>query len=134
MENRITVKVDAEVNPTEAEGKVSKAIESIFGNIPTVAKQTKRGSILTAEAHGREPLVKFYSLLRREHIRAAARTVLLAGIDGNTVSFCLNKQAAYVGHVSFAEEVAESPLGPIRVRIESENPRELVDWLTSKDV
>jgi hypothetical protein len=127
----IMVNVDTEVNPTESEAKVRKAIESIFGNIPMTVKQTRRGSILTAEAREREPLVKFYNILSREHIRAAARTVLLAGIDRNTIRFCLNKQAAYVGHVSFAEEAAESPLGPIRVRIESENPHELVNWLTS---
>jgi len=127
----VIVSVDAEVNPTESEAKVRKAIESIFGTIPITVKQTRRGSILTAETREREPLIKFYNMLSREHIRAAARTVLLASIDRKTISFCLNKQAAYVGHVSFAEEVAESPLGPIRVRIESENPHELVNWLTS---
>jgi hypothetical protein len=125
------VNADAEVNPTESEAKVRRAIESIFGDIPMTVKQMRRGSVVTAQACEREPLIKLYNILRRQHIRAAARTVLLAGIDRNTISFCLNKQAAYVGHVSFAEEVAESPLGPIRVRIESENPRGLVEWLTS---
>jgi hypothetical protein len=44
----------------------------------------------------------------------------------------LNKQVAFAGHVSFSKEVAESPLGPIKVKIESENPRDLIDWLTPK--
>jgi predicted RNA binding protein with dsRBD fold (UPF0201 family) len=127
----ITVHVDAEVNPTESEDKVKKAIENMFGDMHTTAKPLKKGSILIAEAHGREPLAKLYSLLRREHIRAAARTVLLEGLYRNTISFCLNKQVAYAGHISFATEAAESPLGPIRVKIQCENPRELVNWLTS---
>jgi predicted RNA binding protein with dsRBD fold (UPF0201 family) len=123
--------VDAEVNPTESEDKVKKAIENMFGNINLTAKPLKKGSILVAEVNGKEPLVKFYNLLYREHIRTAAKTVLLSGMDKKTVNFCLNKQVAFAGHVSFAQEMAESPLGPIRVRIECGNPRELVDWLTS---
>ncbi len=127
----IILHVDAEVNPTESEDKVKKAIENMFGNINAIARPMRKGSILVAEAHGKEPLIKFYNLLCREHIRAAARTVLLGGMDGKTVCFCLNKQVAYVGHVSFAREVGESPLGPIRVKIDCKNPRELVAWLTS---
>ena len=126
----IILLVDAEVNPTESEDKVKKAVENIFGNIQITTKPQRKGSLLVAEARGNEPLTKFYNLLSREHIRAAARTVLVAGMYRNVVSFCLNKQAAFAGHVSFAEETAESPLGPIRVRIESSNPRELIDWLT----
>jgi predicted RNA binding protein with dsRBD fold (UPF0201 family) len=130
MEDLI-LRVDAEVNPTESEDKVKKAIENMFGNINLTAKPLRKGSILVAEVYGKEPLVKFHNLLCREHIRAAARTVLLSGMDKKTVNFCLNKQVAFAGHVSFAQEMAESPLGPIRVRIECGNPRELVDWLTS---
>jgi len=127
----IILHVDAEVNPTEAEDKVKEAIENIFGNMNAASRPMTRGSMLVAEADGQESLVKFRNLLSREHIRAAARTVLLGGMDRRTVSFCLNKQAAYAGHVSFATEVAESPLGPIRVRIDCRDPRGLVEWLTS---
>lgn len=127
----IIVHVDAEVNPTESESKVKTAIENMFGQIRTTAKPMRKGNLLVAEERGRESIVKFHDLLCREHIRAAARTILLGGMDRRTVSFCLNKQVAYVGHISFAEEVAESPLGPIRVRIECRDPRGLVDWLTS---
>lgn len=129
--DEIILHVDAEVNPTESEDKVKKAVENMFGCISTTVKPMRRGSILVGEASGNEPLGRFCGLLSREHIRAAARTVLLGGMDKKTVSFCLNKQAAFAGHVSFAEETAESPLGPIRVKIECRNPREVVDMLTS---
>jgi hypothetical protein len=127
----LVLHVDAEVNPTESADKVKKAIENLFGNINLIAKPLRKGSVLIAEVYGKEPLVKFYNLLCREHIRAAARTVLLSSMDKKTISFCLNKQVAFASHISFAQEMAESPLGPIRVRIECRNPRELVDWLTS---
>jgi len=127
----MTVRIDAEVSPTESEDKVKRAIENIFGTMHMTARPLRKGSILVAEGYGKDPLTKLYNLLRRERIRTAARTVLLGGLDGKTISFCLNKQVAYAGHVSFAKEVAESPLGPIRVRIECENPREIIEWLTS---
>jgi predicted RNA binding protein with dsRBD fold (UPF0201 family) len=128
----VTVHIEAEVNPTESEEKVKKAVENIFGNVETRVQPIHRGSILIAEAGGIEALTKLCSILRRERIRDAARTALLEGLERKSVRFCLNKQVAFAGHVSFAKEVAESPLGPIKVKIECENPRELINWLTSK--
>jgi len=130
--DEITVYVGAEVNPTESEDKVKTAVENIFGNIPVQIKPSYRGSILTAETRGREALTKLYNLLRRERIRSAARKALFEGLRGKVISFCLNKQVAFAGHVSFSEEVAESPLGPIKVRIECEEPRLLIDWLVPR--
>ncbi len=130
--DEISVYVEVEINPTESEDKVKQAFENIFGSITIQIKPLHKGKLLVAEAKGLEALTKLYNLLRRERIRDAARRALFKGIDGKTINFCLNKQVAFVGHVSFSEEVAESPLGPIKVKIESENPRELIDWLTQK--
>jgi predicted RNA binding protein with dsRBD fold (UPF0201 family) len=129
--DKMIIHVEAEINPTESEEKVKRAIENIFGTIQTKVQLIRRGAVLNAETEGREALTKFYNLLRREHIRTAARVALLDGLDRKTLSFCLNKQVAYAGHISFAKEVAESPLGPIKIKIECSNPRELVNWLTS---
>jgi predicted RNA binding protein with dsRBD fold (UPF0201 family) len=130
----INVHVEAEINPTESPEKVRTAVENIFGNIQTKIQPINRGCLLTAESREPEALTKLYNLLRRECIRSAARKVFFEGIDGKTVNFCLNKQVAYAGHVSFSKERAESPLGPIRVKIETENPRRLIDWLTSINI
>ena len=46
------------------------------------------------------------------------------------VSFHLNRQAAYAGHVSIYH-ASKSPLGPIEVEIEG-NPGEIVNFLTCK--
>ncbi|MFQ6074145.1 MAG: hypothetical protein ACE5KC_02885, partial [Candidatus Bathyarchaeia archaeon] len=89
-------------------------------------------SLLKAKAKGREGLTKLYNLLRRERIRDAARGVLYKGLSGNSITFCLNKQVAYAGHISFCQPVAESPLGPIKVQITCDNPKELIDWLAPK--
>ncbi|MEM2995870.1 MAG: RNA-binding domain-containing protein [Candidatus Bathyarchaeia archaeon] len=132
--DEVSIYVEVDVYPTESEEKVKGAVENVFGNIQTKIQPTHKGSLLTAETKGLEALTKLYNLLRRERIRDAARTVLLEGLTGKTISFCLNKQVAYAGHISFSKEVAESPLGPIRVKIECDNPRELIDWLAPKTV
>jgi len=132
--DEISVRVEAEVNPTESEEKVKRAIENIFLNMKMQTKPLAKRSVLIAEAESKAAFTRLHSMLRRDRIRAAARKVLLEGVSGKTVSFCLNKQVAYAGHVSFSKEEAESPLGPIKVRIHCSNPRELVKWLTSENV
>ena len=126
----VTVRVEIEVNPTEAEEKVKAALANVFGTLPIIIKSSNVGSLLVAEARGREALDTFRNLLRRDRIRNASRRVFFAGLRGQTISFSLNKQVAFAGHVSFSQETGESPLGPIKVVIECENPRELIDWLT----
>ena len=128
----IAIRLETEINPTEDEEKVKTAVANLFGNIPTHTEPAHKGSVMAAEAKGQEALVKLRTLLRNDRVRGAARKVLFAGVRGEIISFCLNKQVAFAGHVSFSEEVAESPLGPIRVVIECENPRQLIDWLAPR--
>jgi hypothetical protein len=130
--DEVTVNAEAEVNPTESMEKVKTAVTNVLGNAPMKIKPSVKGSILTAEAEGQDSLLKLRSLLRTDRIRDAARKALFHRIRGNTISFCLNKQVAFAGHVSFSEETAESPLGPIRVTITADNPRRLIDWLAEK--
>lgn len=132
--DEVNVYIEVEINPTESAEKVKQAIENIFGNIQTKTQPTRKGALLTAETEGTGSLTKLYNLLRRERIRDAARSVLFEGLNGKTITFCLNKQVAFTGHVSFSKEVAESPLGPIKVKIKCDKPRELVDWLAPKTV
>ena len=126
------MRVEAEINLTESEEKVKAAVANLFGNISIEITPSYKGSVLKAEAKGQEALVKFRDLLRSDRIRDAARKVLFERMHGQTISFCLNKQVAFAGHVSFSEEVAESPLGPIKVTIECDEPRRLVDWLAPR--
>jgi predicted RNA binding protein with dsRBD fold (UPF0201 family) len=128
----VIVYIETEINPTESESKVKQAIENIFGNLETKVQPIYKGGLLTAETRGLESLTKLHNLLRRERIRDAARKALSEGISEKTISFCLNKQVAYAGHISFSKETAESPLGPIKIKIKCENPRQLIDWLTQK--
>ena len=128
----ISLHVEAEINPTESQEKVEEAVRNIFGDLNFKVKPLHKASLLVGEGKGKESLTNLVDLLRREHIRNAARAVFLEGMEKQAVRFCLNKQVAYVGHVSFSKETAESPLGPIRVKIECRDPRELVEWLAPR--
>jgi len=130
--NEIDVHVEADINPTEDPEKVRRAVENILGNAEFEVRQQKRGSLLVAKAKGIDGLTQFQNLLRRERIRDAARGVLFGGLSKGSIVFYLNKQVAYVGHISFSQPTAESPLGPIKVQIHCDNPRELIEWLAPK--
>jgi predicted RNA binding protein with dsRBD fold (UPF0201 family) len=130
--NDIRVHVEVEVNPTEDLEKVKEAVENIFGTVTFKVKSRTWGQLLIAKTKGTEGLIKLKDILARERIRAAARKVLRGGMDENSVTFYLNKQVAYAGHISFSQKTAESPLGPITVKISCSNPREVIEWLTPK--
>ncbi len=129
---KVTVHVEADVNPTEDEEKVKTAINNFVGNPTFTSEPAFQGFILKADAQGQASLTKFRNILHNDRIRDAARKILHRAVRENKISFYLNKQVAYAGHVSFSEESSESPLGPIRVVIETDSPRELVDWLAEK--
>jgi len=130
--DEVEVTVEVDVNLTEDLEKVKTAVTNLFTSVEFEVKPQRRGKLLVARAHSMEGLTKLYNLLRRERIRNAARGALFEGLSGKSIAFYLNKQVAYVGHVSFSKPVAESPLGPIKVQIKCDNPRELIDWLAPR--
>jgi predicted RNA binding protein with dsRBD fold (UPF0201 family) len=128
----VTVHAEAEINPTESEEKVKEAVNNILENAAITIAPSAKISTLSAEAKGQESLIKLRNILRSDRISDAARKAMFRCIRGNTISFCLNKQVAYAGHVSFCAETGESPMGPIRVTIETDSPRQLVEWLAER--
>ena len=128
----VKVTVEVEVNPTEAPDKVKIAVQKVLGDLHLEKGDSEDGARLVGRAEGLESLSAFYELLRKERILDAARRVLFSGLHGDTVSFYLNKQVAYAGHISFSQSEGESPLGPICVEVHCSRPRELIDWLTPK--
>lgn len=130
--NNLVVSIEVTVNPTEDLEKVKKAAENIFGTLEFKAKPGTGGHIFLSQNKGYETLIRFQDLINREQIIAAARKIFRGGMTDNSVNFFLNKQVAYAGHISFSQQTAESPLGPITVQINCDNPRKLIDWLAPR--
>jgi predicted RNA binding protein with dsRBD fold (UPF0201 family) len=129
---QVKVHVEVDVNPTESEEKVKKAIWNLFGEVPTELTPAQKGSIVTVDASGQEVLSTLRNVLHRDKIRDASRKALNQGLRGDTIVFYLNKQVAFAGHVSFCEAEAESPLGPIKVTVQTDDPQQLIDWLAPR--
>ncbi len=128
----ITVTVETEIKPTESEEKVEAAVNNILASPSVTILSAQKDKILVAKSQGQDSLLKMRNLFRNDRIRDAARKALFRNMRGNTIKFCLNKQVASAGHISFSAETAESPLGPLYVTIETENPRQLIEWIAEK--
>lgn len=148
----IHVEVSAAVYPTEDPEKVAVAISELFSGIEIEeitpeaeeageseaekSKSGKTGSIAPFYLSGQgglELLFTLHGLIRREAIIDSMRNKAFnkgLSSDGLSLSFLLNKQAAFVGFPSVPAE--EEPLGSIEVSIRADSPAEmerLFEWL-----
>ena len=122
----------AAVHPTEDQAKVERALLKIF---PTgkVQREEKPDGAVFVSVHGSgfEFLSNLSILIKQERIRNAARAILLRRLREPGLRFYLNKQAAFMGRVSFCEPVGESPHGPINIEVDTEDKQAIVDYLAS---
>jgi len=126
------VAVEAEVRPSENKDKVLQAMLNFFDFERISEEKVGISLVIIGESSTLRSLIKFHRALREEKILDSARKYLYKGINGNSISFMLHKQAAAVGRISFVDSENESPLGPIKVRIEYKDPQAVIDWLTPK--
>ncbi|MEM2904414.1 MAG: RNA-binding domain-containing protein [Candidatus Bathyarchaeia archaeon] len=127
---RVKTTFTAEVNPTEDEEKVQTALLNLAGPGAKLERRVEAGRVtLLSEGEGLESLGKLRSMLEAQRIRDAARLVLARSIRGSRIRVAFNRQAAFVGKASFSESPGESPLGPIEVEVETDDPYEAIDWV-----
>ncbi len=125
------IQIEAKVNPTEDIEKVRDAVQRLFSSLDMrIVEDSENVKILLFEAGDMSSLSKFKSILKQDKIRSAVRKALNQSVRDGKMKFYLNKQVAYVGHVSICEPFAESPLGPIEVKIETDEPYKFIEWLT----
>ncbi len=130
-EKATVVIVEAEVNPTEDEAKVAKAVTSLTGS--DVFRRVKQGNKLFLVQEGDASLLsQFRALLRRERILDAARKIMQRNVEGDRIMFWINKQVATVDHISFCRPEGESPLGPISFTVLTPNPNSFIEWLATR--
>lgn len=124
----IAVEVSAHVNPTEDRERVQSAIEGIFPGLEYEFKEKEGFTARLVGTGGRDSLELLHELLRSRKILDTGRRNM--HIDGGTVTFILNKQAATVGKVSFPP--GDELLGSIWVEVvmqDADEAERVVDWL-----
>jgi predicted RNA binding protein with dsRBD fold (UPF0201 family) len=124
-------KIKAELNPTESPEKLEKAIKNMFGEISVNQEKIRGETYLTATVEELDKLKHFREILARERIRDAVRLMFSRwSSDEEGLSFNLNRQAAYVGHISIYH-ANKAPLGPIQVKMEGDS-EQIIDYLCGK--
>jgi len=126
----VRVRVEAGLNPSEDPSKVlSAAMNVLGGRRAGDVLERLEGRVLVVEASGIRALFALRDQARYRRTMAALRRLLLENRIGNRTYVYLNRQAAYIGRISFVEEEEESPLGPIVLRIESDDLDSVIEWL-----
>ena len=117
-------KINAQINPTEDKQKIVDAIIKIFGDVELNINE----SLITGELDGIKPLNTLRTRIASDKIKTSLGNVFRRWNDDDQLSFGLNRQAAYAGHVSINLQ-NEDPMGPIQVTIEGDVD-EVITFLT----
>ncbi|AGN27081.1 RNA-binding domain-containing protein [Candidatus Methanomassiliicoccus intestinalis] len=118
------VTAECECHPTEEKEKVCQAMHNIFPEGEITGDEH-----LTLVCESGE---KLRNLIWDTQIRDSARSVLLRGRTDDSIHFTLNKQAAFMGKISFQDE--HSALGNISVVIRDDNIDEVIDYLAESTI
>lgn len=111
--------------PTEDVERVSRCLLNIF---PQAVIEEGEGNVTAATGD----LSWFKELIRNHRILDSTRAVMLRGMAEDGIRLHLNKQAAFVGKISFAE--GNAPLGHIEVIISGDGLEALIDDVAPRTV
>jgi len=120
------IRLKAKIHPSEDEETIKEAVKALFPRLDIEIQDEELFGI----SNNFQALEKFKNKIGLQGITASARRELQKSRRDNQLNFFLNRQAATVHNVSFSGK--ETPLGPIRVHIESENIEEIIDYLTGQ--
>lgn len=128
----MAVTAEAAVEPTEDEKKVERALLKLFPSGRAEKRAEEDVTVgLVIRGDGLEFLSGLRNLIRQERIRNTARAIFLRSSQDREMRIYLNKQAAFMGRVSFCAPVGESPHGPISVTVESDAMQAVIDYLAN---
>jgi len=123
----VSCKIDAycSINPTEDPKKVEQAMTNILVDVDVkISKES-----LKATSTSLESLQKIYEAIHSHKSKNAYRRQLNQNLRDESSWFYLNKQAAFANTVALCSESEESPLGPIKIILNSKNIDTVIEWL-----
>ena len=113
------------INPSEDPEKIKQALSNILIDTDiTINKES-----IQATSSSLESLQKIYESIHSHQSANAYRRQLNQNLNVNSSWFYLNKQAAYSSVVALCSESDESPLGPIKIILNSSDIDAIIDWL-----
>ncbi len=125
----INCRIDAycSIYPSENPQKVEQAVSNVLDGMNF---KTNNES-LNATSKNLESLSKIYEIIHSRKSQKNYRRQLNQNLMGDSTWFYLNKQAAFSNVIALCSEAEESPLGPIKVILNSKNIDRVIEWLIS---
>ena len=111
------IKIQAELKSTEDPEKVTQAITNLFGKIPL--NHDHEQGIITGKIEEVNQLNYLRSRIAKDRIKTTLQNMLTRWTEQDYLSYGLNRQAAYSGHVSL-NLANEDPMGPIQIQIKGD--------------
>ncbi len=112
------------INPSEDIDKIRTAVSNVLIDMD----EKIVGNSLIANSNNYESLSKIYEIVRAKNIKKVYRRNLRQNIVDDSTWFYLNKQAAFANVIALCDEDNQSPLGPIKIVLQSKNIRDVIDW------
>ncbi len=125
----INCRIDAycSIYPSENPQKVEQAVSNVLDGMDF---KTNNDS-LNATSKNLESLSKIYEIIHSRKSQKNDRRQLNQNLLGDSTWFYLNKQAAFSNVIALCSEAEESPLGPIKIILNSKNIDRVIEWLIS---
>ena len=125
MNEKITIQVFCEINPSEDLEKIKTSTFNLFPDLKIKIQENR----LSGSSNNIELLSKVIkSIKNRQTINVLSR-IMKSNMAENSTWFYLNKQAAFVDVVALCNEADESALGPIKIVLNSNNIEEIIENL-----
>ena len=123
----IEIQVFTPIFPSESVSKVIEAINLVMG---MKIDLDHTNNFLLGTTNKKEVLINTYDQIRNRSVTSVFNRLLISNLNQNTTWFYINKQAATEGLIILVDKFLESPLGPIKISLTSENILQVIEFLS----
>ena len=127
MNQKTTIQIFCEINPSEDPEKVKLAVNNIFPDLTLEITDTD----ITWKSNNIQILSQISKTINKNNIKKTYQRILKNNSNSDSSWFYLNKQAAFVNTVALCSEANESSLGPIKVILRSNDIEQVIDSITN---
>ena len=127
MNQKTTIQMFCQINPSEDPEKVKLAVNNIFPDMELEVSDTQ----IVGKTNNFSVLSPISKSIHEKNIKNTYQRILKNNNDGDSTWFYLNKQAAFVNSVALCSEANESSLGPIKVVLRSNDIEQVIESITN---
>ena len=127
MNQKTTIQIFCEINPSEDPEKVRLAVNNVFPDIELEISDSN----VAGKTNDIQILSQISKSIHEKNTKNTYQRILKKNNDGDSTWFYLNKQAAFMNTVALCSEANESSLGPIKVILRSNDIQQIIDSITN---